>query len=136
MPDQRTRIAAIQMVSGPEVEANLDAAGGLLAEAAGRGARLAVLPEFFPIMGLGETDKVRAREKPGAGPAQGGVHPSGRRTHGDSMIVDPWGEVLARLPEGPGVITAELDRDRIAAVRASLPALEHRALPLPGEALR
>jgi len=60
--------------------------------------------------------------------AQGGRHPSGRRTWGDSMIIDPWGEVLARLPEGPGVVVADLDPARIADVRASLPALRHRKI--------
>jgi nitrilase len=44
------------------------------------------------------------------------------------MIIDPWGEVLARLPEGPGVIVADLDPARIADVRASLPALQHRKI--------
>ena len=264
-----THMAAIQMVSGPDVAANLVQAGVLLAQAAESGARLAALPEFFPIMGLHETDKVKVRERPGAGPiqdflaerarslgmwivggsvpleasrsdkvrnvclvydarghlagrydkihlfgfdngreryteantiepgerivtvdtpfgrlglsvcydlrfpelyrlmgrvdvilvpsaftattgeahwepllraravenqayllapAQGGLHPSGRSTHGHTMIIDPWGEILGRLPTGPGVVTAEIDRARIAAVRASLPALAHRTL--------
>jgi deaminated glutathione amidase len=61
-------------------------------------------------------------------PAQGGVHASGRRTHGHSMIVDPWGEVLVRIPQGAGVAVADIDPARIAAVRGSLPALEHRTL--------
>lgn len=60
--------------------------------------------------------------------AQGGTHASGRRTWGDSMAVDPWGEVMARLPEGPGVVTAEIDAGRIAELRASLPALQHRVM--------
>ncbi|MCC6475004.1 MAG: carbon-nitrogen hydrolase family protein [Burkholderiales bacterium] len=60
-------------------------------------------------------------------PAQGGRHPSGRRTHGHSMIVDPWGTVLECLPEGSGVLVAAIDPSRIAEVRASLPALSHRA---------
>jgi len=267
----KTRVAAVQMVSGPEVGRNLSEAGRLLRQAAEGGARLAALPEFFPIMGLRETDKVGVREEPGAGPiqaflarqarelgiwivggsvplvannpkkvrnscliyddrgslaarydkihlfgfdngreryvesntiepgdrvevldtpfgriglsvcydlrfpelyrsmgpvdmilapsaftattgkahwetliraravenlaymiapAQGGQHASGRWTHGDSMIVDPWGEILARIAQGPGVAFAEVDSDRIAAVRASLPALEHRTLHL------
>jgi nitrilase len=65
--------------------------------------------------------------------AQGGLHPNGRRTHGDTMIVDPWGQVLARRAEGEGVVTARLDpaeRDR---VRAGLPALDHRVLGLPAQ---
>jgi nitrilase len=263
------RMAAIQMVSGPDVSANLRAAEGLLMEAADRGAQLAVLPEFFPIMGVRDTDKVRVREAPGAGPiqeflaatsqrlgiwivggsvplaasvhdkvrnaclvyaadgklvarydkihlfgfdngreryvesntiepgervvtvdspfgriglsvcydlrfpelyrsmgavdvilvpsaftattgkahwetliraravenlayvlapAQGGRHASGRETHGDTMIVDPWGEIVDRVITGPGIAIAVVDPARIAAVRASLPALEHRTL--------
>jgi nitrilase len=59
-------------------------------------------------------------------PAQGGRHETGRRTWGHSMIVDPWGEVLSVLAEGEGVVMAELDVARIAAVRAQLPALAHR----------
>ncbi|BBO20102.1 acyltransferase [Candidatus Desulfobacillus denitrificans] len=261
------RIAAVQMVSGPDIAQNLREAERLVAEAAARGARLVALPEYFPLISGSETDKVRAREKDGAGPlqdflretalrhrvwlvggsipleaaapekvrnsclvfdaagrrvarydkihlfgfrrgteqydesrtieaggsvvafdspfgrvglsicydlrfpelyramgtvdllvvpaafthttgqahwelllraravenlcyvlaaAQGGTHPSGRRTWGDSMVVDPWGAVLERLPEGPGVVSAEMDTSRIAELRASLPALEHR----------
>ncbi len=261
------RIAAVQMVSGPDVAQNLRDADRLVAEAADRGARLVALPEYFPLISGNETDKVRAREKEGAGPlqdflretalrrkvwlvggsipleasvpdkvrnsclvfddtgrrvarydkihlfgfkrgdedynesrsiepgddivvfespfgrvglsicydlrfpelyramgavdllvvpaafthttgqahwelllraravenlcyvlaaAQGGTHPSGRRTWGDSMVVDPWGTVLERLPEGPGVVAAEIDAARIAELRASLPALQHR----------
>jgi nitrilase len=61
-------------------------------------------------------------------PAQGGRHENGRRTWGHSMIVDPWGEVLARLPEGEGVVCAQLDPARLAQVRQQLPALGHRRL--------
>lgn len=262
-------IAAVQMVSGPDIGQNLRDAERLVAEAAGRGARLVALPEYFPLISGNETDKVRAREREGAGPlqdflretavrhkvwlvggsipleasspdkvrnsclvyddagrrvarydkihlfgyqsgterynesqtieagddivvfdspvgrvglsicydlrfpelyramgpvdllvvpaaftrttgqahwelllraravenlcyvlaaAQGGTHPSGRQTWGDSMVVDPWGGVLARLPTGPGVVTAALDPLRIDELRASLPALDHRIL--------
>ena len=58
--------------------------------------------------------------------AQGGLHENGRRTWGHSMVIDPWGEVLAVQTEGEGVVLAELDLDRLAAVRAQLPALAHR----------
>jgi nitrilase len=61
-------------------------------------------------------------------PAQTGVHAGGRRTHGHSLIVDPWGEVLAEIADAPGVAVVDIDRARTAAVRASLPALEHRTL--------
>jgi nitrilase len=261
------KIAAVQMVSGPDIAQNLRDANLLVAEAAARGAKLVALPEYFPLISGDETDKVRAREKEGAGPlqdflretalrhkvwlvggsipleasgpdkvrnaclvfddsgrrvarydkihlfgfqrgteqynesrtieaggevvvfdspvgrvglsicydlrfpelyramgavdllvvpaafthttgrahwelllraravenlcyvlasAQGGTHPSGRQTWGDSMAIDPWGGVLERLAKGPGVVTAEMDPARIAELRASLPALEHR----------
>lgn len=59
-------------------------------------------------------------------PAQGGLHENGRRTFGHSLIVDPWGEVLALREFGEGVVMAELDVARMAEVRAQLPALTHR----------
>ena len=61
-------------------------------------------------------------------PAQGGLHENGRRTWGHSMIVDPWGEVLAMQAEGEGVVLASVDAARLAAVRTQLPALRHRRL--------
>jgi nitrilase len=61
-------------------------------------------------------------------PAQGGEHANGRRTHGHSMIVDPWGKVAASLARGPGVVVAEIDPHVTDKVRASLPALGHRVL--------
>ena len=64
-------------------------------------------------------------------PGQGGRHASGRETFGSSMIVDPWGEVLACLPKGPGCVIAEVDPGRLADWRLSLPALEHRTLQVP-----
>jgi nitrilase len=65
-------------------------------------------------------------------PAQGGMHENGRRTYGHSMVVDPWGEVLAQRDEGVGVVFAELDPARIQAVRQQLPALAHRRIGLAG----
>ena len=247
------RVAAVQMVSAPEVGPNLEAAGRLVAAAAAAGARLVALPENFYLIGRDERDKVRARESDGAGPiqqflsetakkhgvwivggtapiscedagrirsaclvyddagkrvarydkmhlfrfehgaerydesrtlepgrgavalaspfgrlalsvcydvrfpemyrglgeidvvfvpsaftvptgtahwetllraraienqayvvapAQGGTHPSGRRTHGHTMIIDPWGEILGVRPEGEGVVLAEIDPGR------------------------
>jgi nitrilase len=61
-------------------------------------------------------------------PAQGGYHLSGRETHGDSMIVDPWGVVLDRLPRGSGVVVANVNPAYQASLRTSLPALQHRFL--------
>ncbi len=67
-------------------------------------------------------------------PAQSGTHTSGRETYGDSLIVDYWGQVLARKPSGSGVITAELDLAKQAETRARFPALENRQLGLPNVA--
>ena len=64
------KVAAIQMVSGVALEANLASAGRLLAQAAGQGAELAVLPEYFCVMGLRDTDKLLIQETPGAGVIQ------------------------------------------------------------------
>ena len=58
--------------------------------------------------------------------AQGGRHENGRRTFGHSMVVDPWGKVIAVQPEGDGVVMAEIDSAQLASVRQQLPALEHR----------
>ena len=63
--------------------------------------------------------------------AQGGYHLSGRETHGDSMIVDPWGVVLDRLPRGSGVVIANINPAYQASLRKSLPALKHRHIPCP-----
>jgi predicted amidohydrolase len=62
--------------------------------------------------------------------AQGGMHENGRRTYGHSMVIDPWGKVLAVRDEGEGVVLAELDPALIASVRQQLPALEHRRADL------
>jgi len=60
-------------------------------------------------------------------PAQSGIHPSGRETYGDSMIVDYWGRILKRVPRGRGCALAEVDLPRQSLVRESFPALRHRA---------
>lgn len=60
-------------------------------------------------------------------PAQCGTHPGGRETYGHSLIIDPWGEVLAEAAEDvPQVIIAQVDMGRIAQVRAQIPVLQHR----------
>lgn len=61
-------------------------------------------------------------------PAQSGRHANGRLTHGDTMIVDYWGHVLARRVDGPGPVVAEFDRTAQAGARAHFPALRHRRL--------
>ncbi len=272
-----TVVAALQLVSGPEVAANLRDAASLIRQAAERGAQLVVLPENFALMGLRETDKLAAREPEGEGPiqtflatqaarhrlwlvggtipllagtddkvraaclvfdpqgrlaarydkihlfdvqvaesgesyresatiepgaepvvvetpfgrlglavcydlrfpelfralldrgmeilalpaaftattgrahweillraraienlcyviaaAQGGKHANGRETYGDSLIIDPWGTVLGRLPTGPGIVLAELDRERLHTLRRQFPAIQHRRPGLGG----
>lgn len=263
------KIAAVQMISAPDVGTNLENARGLIDSAAAQGAQLVALPEYFPMIGAADADRLAAREKPGQGPiqdflrecatqhgiwliggsiplyaddanklrnsclafdprgqvvahydkihlfgfrkgseqydeaatieagsvpvafdtpfgriglaicydlrfpelfrqlgevdlivipaaftettgrahwelllraravenqcyvmapAQGGRHPTGRLTYGNSMIIDPWGDVLARLDKGDGVAVAELDKARIAEIRTMLPALRHRKL--------
>ena len=274
------KIAAIQMISGPQVAPNLARAGELIARAAGDGARLVALPEYFPLIGASDADRLAAREQPGTGPiqafladaaarhgiwlvggslplfaraadklrntmfvfdpqgralarydkihlfgfrkgdesydeaatiergdapvaldfaidgialrvglgicydlrfpelfrtlgrtaaldlivlpaaftettgrahwevllrtraienqcyvlapAQGGRHPGGRLTHGPSLLIDPWGEIVACPPAADGkgecIVTGDLDPARIADVRTSLPALQHRLL--------
>lgn len=60
--------------------------------------------------------------------AQGGFHINGRETYGHSMIVDPWGNVLAELPTGAGIVTAPQDLEHLATTRRNFPALDHRQL--------
>jgi len=266
---QNVRVAAVQMVSTPRVEENLQTAATLVAEAVAQGADLVALPEYFPIMGLSDGDKVKVREADGCGPiqdfladtarrhgiwlvggslplvavsvgkvlnsclvynpqgervarydkihlfgfqkgaerynesatieagsqpvsfatpfarvglsicydirfpelyralgvtdllvipaaftettgrahweillraraienqcyvlaiAQGGKHENGRETHGNSLLIDPWGDILGRKAKGQGIVIGELDHARIAEVRTSLPALKHRVM--------
>jgi nitrilase len=268
-PSAVVKVAAVQLASGPSVAANLNEARRLIAMAAKQGAKLVALPEYFAIMGMQDTDKVKVREAEGSGPiqqflaetakkhkiwvvggsvplvssdpnrvrnsslvyddkgklvarydkihlfgfemgkeqyseqrtiepggevkvvdspfgrlglsicydlrfpelyramkdvdiilvpsaftettgkahwetliraraienlayviapAQGGYHLNGRETHGDSMIVDPWGVVLDRLPRGSGVVIAGINPDYVRRLRKSLPALAHRTL--------
>ena len=62
--------------------------------------------------------------------AQGGVHANGRRTFGHSLLVDPWGVIIAELEEGPGIVIGDVEASRLAQVRRELPALSHRHLLL------
>ena len=59
---------------------------------------------------------------------QGGRHENGRKTHGQSMIIDPWGRILAQQSSGEGVVLAEIDPELLHSVRSGLPALAHRVL--------
>ena len=60
--------------------------------------------------------------------AQGGIHINQRRTWGDSMLIDPWGQILTNLPQGEGLITGTLSKEKLNEVRSKLPALKHRKL--------
>jgi len=273
MPDLSRKVAAIQMVTGPEVSANLTEAGRLLRHAAEQGAGLVVLPENFAFMGKRQEDLVPLREREGEGPlqtflsetaarhgvwivggtiplrgsdpgrvraaclvfndrgervarydkihlfdvdvpgtderyeesasiepggdvvlvdtpfgrlglavcydlrfpelfrqmldtgvellavpaaftaitgrahwetllraraienlvyvvaaAQGGYHANGRETYGHSLIVDPWGKVVAERPQGAGFICCDLDPEYQRRVRLHFPAIAHRRL--------
>jgi predicted amidohydrolase len=70
-------------------------------------------------------------------PAQWGEHAEGRRTYGHSLIVDPWGEVLADAGEGVGIVSARIEVDAIAKARRMVPSLQHdRVVSKPGLAVR
>jgi nitrilase len=62
--------------------------------------------------------------------AQGGYHRNGRETYGHSMIVDPWGAILAQVPRGTGFVSIELDREYQGTVRRTFPTIEHRRVSL------
>ena len=61
-------------------------------------------------------------------PDQGGYHKNGRETYGDSMIIDPWGVVLNRLPHGTGVVVSDIDLEKLRKTRQNFPALQHKRL--------
>jgi nitrilase len=81
----KTTVAAVQMVSSPNVEENLETARRLLAQAAEIGAKVVTLPEYWPIMGMLDTDKVGHAEQQGAGPIQDFMAEQARR-HGFWLI--------------------------------------------------
>jgi nitrilase len=123
-PVGRVGLAVCYDVRFPELFRKLSAAG----------AQVLVLPSAFtaPTGRAHWETLLRARAIENLchmiAPAQTGFHPNGRETYGDSMIVDHWGHILARLPRGRGCVSAELDLARQAQVRKSFPALLHRVL--------
>jgi deaminated glutathione amidase len=104
-----------------------------------RGARVIAVPAAFTLPTTRDhwETLLRARAIENlcyvVAPAQAGTHTSGRETYGDTLIIDYWGKVLARLAEGVGVITAPFDLARQAETRARFPALENRRLALPSD---
>ena len=100
-----------------------------------RGAEVFTVPSAFTVA-TGEAHwevllRARAIENLAMviAPAQEGTHVGGRKTYGHSMIVSPWGEILAQQRFGSGVILAELDLARLRQQRDEFPVLNHRRLP-------
>jgi deaminated glutathione amidase len=110
-----TTVAAVQMISTPSVGENIDTARRLVRQAAASGALLVTLPEYWPIMGLSDTDKVAQAEEPGAGPIQafmadcarehgiwlvGGtlplVSPAAGKVMNATLVYDPDGRLASR----------------------------------------
>src|ERR671935_17085 len=134
------RVACVQLTSGPDKAANLEKAERLVARAAATGADLLALEGAelvsVPAHFTTPTGKdhwhvlLRARAIENqyylAAPAQVGETLPGRPSYGRSLIVDPWGIVLAQAPDEETVISAELDRARLSEVRAKLPSLKNR----------
>jgi nitrilase len=106
----------------------------LYRELVARGAEVLVVPSAFTVpTGRAHWEpllRARAIENLSyvVAAAQSGVHPSGRETYGDSLIVDWWGRVLTRLPRGRGVISAAVDLAGLRSARAAFPSLQHRVL--------
>ncbi len=107
----------------------------LYRQLAGRGARVLCVPSAFTERtGKAHWEvllRARAIENLAyvLAPAQVGHHGGGRSSHGQAMIVDPWGAVVAQVADGEGVAVAEIDLERLARLRRELPALSHARLP-------
>ncbi len=99
-----------------------------------QGAEVLLVPSAFTkITGFAHWDSlIRARAIENLAfviaAAQGGYHYNGRETYGHSMIVDPWGRVLAQQPQGTGVIIAEVDLNHLQQTRKNFPVLSHKKL--------
>lgn len=114
MSSETVTIAAVQMVSTPIVEENFSAAGRMVADAAQQGAKLVLLPEYWPIMGMKESDKLDHAEELGSGPIQECMAELARRHRiwligGTLPMVSPEADkvlntVMVYNPEGERVI--------------------------------
>ncbi len=115
MPSMNYRVAAVQLIAGPDLPANLEQAAGLIAEAAAQGAQLVLLPEYFALISADERAKIALREAPGEGPIQrflagaarrhgiwlvGGTLPlvasDAEHVRNTCLVFDPQGECVAR----------------------------------------
>lgn len=106
----------------------------LFRQLAARGMDILVVPSAFTAV-TGEAHwnlLVRARAVENlcyvVAPDQGGYHVNGRETHGESMVVDPWGGVMQSLSTGPGVAVGKVDLHRLEEIRSRFPALDHRRM--------
>ena len=99
-----------------------------------QGAELFTVPSAFTaVTGLAHWEvllRARAIENLAyvVAPNQGGLHENGRQTYGHSMIIEPWGKILAKLEIGPGMICAEIDLQRLGKLRRQFPSNEHHVL--------
>jgi predicted amidohydrolase len=111
--------------------------GELYRALVGRGASVITIPSAFTaVTGKAHWEVlVRARAIETQcwvlAPGQHGAHDDGglRESHGQSMIVDPWGQIVARVPDGTGIALAEIDLARVESVRRAIPVAAHRRLP-------
>ena len=99
-----------------------------------KGAQILSIPSAFTAV-TGEAHwetllKARAIENLSfvLAPNQGGLHESGRKTFGHSMIIEPWGQVLSTIQEGSGMIVSDIDLDKQAELRKQFPCHEHHVL--------
>jgi len=106
----------------------------LYRELSNRGAEVIVIPAAFTVP-TGKDHwhvllRARAIEAQSyvLAPAQWGKHPRGRQTYGKSLVVDPWGDVIAQASEGEGIVLADIRRSLLDDVRTRLPSLRHRRL--------
>ncbi|MDN5870937.1 MAG: carbon-nitrogen hydrolase family protein [Nitrococcus sp.] len=106
----------------------------LFRELVAGGAELLVVPSAFTALtGAAHWELlVRARAVENLcyviAPDQGGEHPNGRATYGETLIVDPWGRILSRCSRGPGMVHARMARSKLEETRRRFPALDHRRL--------
>jgi predicted amidohydrolase len=109
----------------------------LILDAAVRGARVLLVPAAFTLATTRDHWEVLVRARAIEQQAfvvaanQVGPHPGGMRSGGRSMIVDPWGLVLATAPDRPGHVIADLDLEALARIRRDLPSLANARLVEP-----